>query len=199
MPTDKEKDLSYKEQNGSTRVGDFLRNIVDSKDEILNVVSDLSQFVGKMTGIEALEFIGKKIDQRNDLSPEQKEIAKIHAEKDLEEAKIITEQRKHKEKQISDRWKYDMRSDNVASKNARPFTLFYLLFVISVLATLDSAIESFEVQKHWVELFSTLTTTAVSGYFVLRTAEKPGALRNGVTKMKNGIKNLFKNKNNETK
>ena len=180
MP-DKEK-KTYKEIHGVTRVGNFLRKIKGVAPDILNVA-------GTVTGVGGLKDLGKMIEGDESMSQEKKEIALAELELDLKEAQMESEERKHESKQISDRWGYDMKSDNKASKNIRPYTVGYLLIVLTILIIADSAFSGFEVKKHWVNLLSTLTVSAVSGYFVLREAGK--AVNN--TGLKNRIKKAFKN------
>ncbi len=179
MP-DKEK-RTYREIHGTTRVGDFLRKIKGVAPEILKVA-------GSFSGLDGLKDLGQMIEKDDKLTPEQKEIALAELELDFKEAVMESEERKHADKQISDRWGYDMNSDNKASKNIRPYTVAYLLITTTILIIVDSAFEDFQVKAHWVELLSTLTVTAVGGYFILRETGK--AINN--TGLKTKLKNVFK-------
>jgi len=161
---DKEK-KTYKEIHGTTRVGDFLRSLKGVAPDILNVA-------GTLSGIDGLKELGGMISNDKNLTAEQKEIALAELQIDYKEALMQSEERKHRSKQISDRWKYDMQSDNKASKNIRPYTVGFLLVFVAVLVVLDSTFEKFQVKEHWVSLLSTLTVTAVNGYFILRETGK---------------------------
>lgn len=172
---------TYKEIHGTTRVGDFLRNIKGAAPELLKLA-------GSVPGLSGLKSLGEIIENDNALTPEQKELALAQLELDYKEAVMESEERKHNETQVSDRWGYDMQSDNKASKNIRPYTVGYLLIFVSVLIILDSTFEGFDVKAHWVELLSTLTVTAVGGYFVLRETGK--AIKN--TGLKTRLKDAFK-------
>ena len=59
---------SYKEENGTTRVGDFLRTIKGVAPEILNIA-------GAVTGIDALKVLGDKIKGSDSISEQDKIIA----------------------------------------------------------------------------------------------------------------------------
>jgi len=59
---------SYKEENGTTRVGDFLRTIKGVAPEILNIA-------GAVTGIDALKVLGDKIKGSDSISDQDKIIA----------------------------------------------------------------------------------------------------------------------------
>lgn len=172
---------TYRELHGTTRVGDFLRKIKGVAPDILNVA-------GAVTGLDGLRDLGAMIEKDKVMTPEQKEIALAELELDYKEALLESKERQHDSLQVSDRWKYDMQSDNKASKNIRPYTVAYLLIITTILIVLDSALQEFDVKVHWVDLLSTLTVTAVGGYFVLRETGK--AIKN--TGLKTKIKNAFK-------
>ena len=186
--TDKpEEKLTYKEKNGTTRVGDFLRNVKGVAPDILDVA-------GKLTGVDALSFIGEKLDADPNVSKEDKEIAKAKIEADIAEEKLANELKIEKEKNISRRWEADLQSDNKASKNIRPFTLAFLIVTLFILIVLDSAFRGFTVQEDFIGIYETLLLTSVNGYFILREAGKSGKIRNAMSKTKNKIKNSFSRK-----
>ena len=192
MPDNKEKkdeELSYKERNGTTRVGDFLR-------KAKSVAPDVLRLAGNVTGVDSLKNLGNAIDKDDSMDPVDKKIALAKLENDIREEELLYKFRAEKEKAVTKRWQADMQSDNKASKNIRPYTLGYLLVITTILILLDSAISNFNVKAHWVELLSTLVITAVGGYFVLRTTEKPGKIRSGLSAMKSGVKNAFIKKSN---
>lgn len=76
------------------------------------------------------------------------------------------------EKQISERWAADMHSDSWLSKNVRPLSLIYVLFVFSVLAFTDGNVGEFKVQKEYLPIFNVLLVTVVGGYFAVRSVDK---------------------------
>lgn len=187
-PDKSEDELTYKERNGTTRVGDFLRDVKGVAPEILNVA-------GKLTGVEALSYIGDKIDEDENISKEDKALAKQKIEADLIEAKLSNKLAIEREKSSTRRWEADMSSDNKASKNIRPYSLGFLLITTFIFIILDSAFKGFDIKDNFIELYSSLLLTAVNGYFILRTTEKPGEVRKMISKGKKGLRKAFtKNK-----
>ena len=158
---ERDKKLSYKERNGTTRVGDFLRKIGKAAPELLEAA-------GKVTGISQLEELGRLIDKDDKLSPKDKELALKELELDMMELQLETV----REQEVSKRWQADMHSDSWLSKNVRPVTLAFLLISTITILILDAALEDFKVQSYWVELLGSLTITALGGYFVLRQIGK---------------------------
>lgn len=70
----------YKEKNGTTRVGDFLRNIK-------GLAPDVLELAGNITGVEALEKLGDKIRGTDSLTETQKATALDLLKHDLENTK----------------------------------------------------------------------------------------------------------------
>jgi hypothetical protein len=64
----KPKKPSYKQRNGTTRVGDWLRSLKGVAPGILDLVGDI-------TGVEALKNVSDMIEGTETLTPEQKEHA----------------------------------------------------------------------------------------------------------------------------
>ena len=77
---------TYKEKHGTTRVGDFLRNIKGVAPDILNVA-------GTVTGYKGLKDLGKMIEGDDNMSAEKKEIALAELELDLKEYELEVEDR----------------------------------------------------------------------------------------------------------
>jgi len=75
-------------------------------------------------------------------------------------------------KEISGRWRADMKSDSWLSKNTRPLTLIYLTFASTTLIIIDSFHTMFDVDTAWVDLLKTLLVTVYVAYFGSRGAEK---------------------------
>ena len=91
---------------------------------------------------------------------------------DKEEAMRLIEQDLQELKEISGRWRADMKSDSWLSKNTRPLTLIYLTFASTILIIIDSFHTKFDVDTAWVELLKTLLITVYVAYFGSRGAEK---------------------------
>ena len=113
-----DKKKTYKEINGTTRVGDFLRSLNFKKiaDVAINIAS------GNLKG--AVEAINS---DPNALTDAQREYALKLIELDLEDMKGVTQ-----------RWSSDMNSDSFLSKNVRPMTLIFLTVMTMVLIIGDS-------------------------------------------------------------
>ena len=75
-------------------------------------------------------------------------------------------------KDVSSRWRSDMKSDSWLSKNTRPLTLIYLTVASTILMIIDSFHTMFDVDEAWVSLLKTLLVTVYVAYFGSRGAEK---------------------------
>jgi len=151
-------DKTYKERNGTTRVGDALRWLADTgkkiAPEILNVA-------GTVTGVEGLNRLSDKINGSTELSDFDKKMLNEQLKIDIQEMKSI-----------SSRWKSDMTSDSFASKNIRPYTLAFLTISLTVFIILDSSEDSFKVDEAWINLLKNLLITVYLAYFGSRGVEK---------------------------
>ena len=147
-----DKKKTYKEINGTTRVGDFLRSLNFKKiaDVAMNIAS------GDLKG--AVEAINA---DPNALTDAQREYALKLIELDLEDMKGVTQ-----------RWTSDMNSDSFLSKNVRPMTLIFLTVMTMVLIIGDSYGINFNVDTSWIELLKTLLVTVFVSYFGGRSFEK---------------------------
>ncbi len=141
----------YKDAHGKTRVGAFLQNIAP---EILNVAGDL-------TGVQALNKIGRSINGSDQLSDDQKAQALELLQMDMEN-----------ERERTRRHEIDMASDSWLSKNVRPMTLIYLICFLTILVLWDAASTSFTVDESYVTLLKTLLVSVFVFYFGGREIQK---------------------------
>lgn len=146
----------YKKNKGTSRVGDFLRSI--GKYNILEkVVGTASHLLtGDIQG--ALHSLLKNSDE---LTNEEREYALKLLESDLKENEEITK-----------RWTSDMMSDSWLSKNIRPMVLVFLCFSLFIFIILDSSIQSFVIEKEWINLLKGLLMLVFFAYFGGRSYEK---------------------------
>ena len=72
---------------------------------------------------------------------------------------------------VTRRWEADAKSDSKIAKIVRPLIILYLTFVVSLYIVLDS-LDIFKVEKHWIDLITTLTTSVYIAYFSGRSIEK---------------------------
>lgn len=149
---------SYKDKNGTTRVGDALRWLVKQGKE---VAPEILKIAGNVTGIEALEQLSDKILTNKTLSETDKQMLLEELRFDMIEMQEVTK-----------RWQYDMQSDSWLSKNIRPLSLAFLTLSLFIYIILDSCLESFKIAKEWISLLSSLLLLVYGGYFGARSMEK---------------------------
>ena len=96
---------SYKDRNGTTRVGDALRWLVANGKK---VAPELLDIAGNITGIEPLKRLGEKIKSDGQLSEADKEMLLAELEFDMIEMQEVTK-----------RWTSDNAADSFMTKNIR--------------------------------------------------------------------------------
>lgn len=141
----------YKDKNGTTRVGDFLRDIDLNKS--LEVVGNLVK--GNIDGAISV------ITNADNISPEEREHALKVMQLDIEEMKSV-----------SKRWEADLQSDSVLAKNVRPMSLIFLTIATVILIYIDAFNMSVEVPNEWIELLKSLLLGIYIAYFGSRGLEK---------------------------
>jgi hypothetical protein len=147
---------TYKEINGTTRVGDFLRSI--GKGNILEKVIGVA---GNIATGDILGAVKSILNTNEGLTPEQRDYALKMAELDFRE-----------EEEISKRWNSDMMSDSWMSKNIRPYTLAILSGFLMLMVVLDSSLTGFVVGEEWVNTLKSLLWLVYGAYFGSRGLEK---------------------------
>ena len=91
---------------------------------------------------------------------------------DKEEAMRLIELDMQELKEISSRWRADMKSDSWLSKNTRPLALVFLTVSAVFMMAVDSFHLQFDVDESWINLLKTLLVTVYVAYFGSRGAEK---------------------------
>ena len=91
---------------------------------------------------------------------------------DKEQAMKLIEQDIAEMKEVSSRWKSDMKSDSWLSKNTRPLALIFLTTSAVFMMSIDSFHLKFNVDEAWINLLKTLLVTVYVAYFGSRGAEK---------------------------
>ena len=134
----------YKDKNGVTKVGNFLR-------KLKGVAPDVLDFAADVTGLSQLKLLSDAIEGTDTITPKDKDIALALLEMDKQEAIEVTK-----------RWESDMVSDSFLSKNVRPMALIFLtLFMVFVIFT-DSKTEwNFDVKESYITLLETLLTSSL--------------------------------------
>ena len=149
---------SYKERNGTTRVGDALRWLVKQGKSVAPEILDIA---GNITGIDALKDLASKIEGDKQLSETDKQLLLEELRYDMLEMQETTK-----------RWVADMNSDSWLSKNIRPLSLAFLTLSLFLYIILDSSLEGFKIDSGWIDLLSSLLLLVYGGYFGMRSAEK---------------------------
>ena len=91
---------------------------------------------------------------------------------DKEQAMKLIEQDIAEMKEVSSRWRADMKSDSWLSKNTRPLALVFLTGSAVFMMAVDSFHLQFDVDEAWINLLKTLLVTVYVAYFGSRGAEK---------------------------
>jgi len=91
---------------------------------------------------------------------------------DKEEAMRLIELDMQELKEVSSRWRADMKSDSWLSKNTRPLALIFLTSSSVFMMAVDSFHMQFDVDDAWISLLKTLLVTVYVAYFGSRGAEK---------------------------
>ena len=149
---------SYKDKNGTTRIGDALRWLVANGKK---VAPELLGLAGNITGIEPLKILADKINSDKDISQIDKDFLLKEIEFDMIEMQEITK-----------RWTSDNSADSFLTKNIRPMVLAFLTLTLFIYIVLDSSIGGFNIAPQWIDLLSSLLLLVYGGYFGARSAEK---------------------------
>ncbi len=144
----------FKDKNGKTKIGKFLQGIAKVGPGVL-------KFAGNLTGINALEKLGKALDKDTEMSEVDKAAAKAILEFEIQEMQEITK-----------RHAADMASDSWLSKNIRPMTLIALVLSLIIWVALDSSIKGFKVGTEWIDLYKILLLLAFGFYYGGREIQK---------------------------
>jgi hypothetical protein len=124
-----------------------------------------------MIPIAAIMSIGEKVLDRVLPNPEAKAQALAELTKIQQEGKLAELNADNIENQeLTKRLEADMKSDSWLSKNIRPMTLVFILFVYSTFAMMSAW--DIEVNNNYVELLGQWGMLIMSFYFGGRTLEK---------------------------
>lgn len=139
---------------------------------------------------DLIDSVGDAFD-KNITNDEEREALKLAIRKELNslEKKIIDAGIK-KERELTQRLKLDIISDNILSKNIRPAILIFLtlsdiFLAVASIFFLDP--NKIELVKPWITLLTSMTVSAYSFYFGGRSIEKFG-INNKLTSFLTGNK-----------
>ena len=141
-----------KKKFNETKIGVFLSS---KAPKILNALGDVLPNQG------TLGLVKNLISSDNKIKAVDKEQAMKLIEQDIAEIK-----------EVSSRWRSDMKSDSWLSKNTRPLALIFLTASAVLMMSIDSLHLQFNVDEEWISLLKTLLVTVYVAYFGSRGAEK---------------------------
>ena len=142
--------MSDKKTIKNTKLGAWLK---EKAPNILSVAGDLLPDSGGLGVVKNL------ISQDKGIDPAEAE-AKINAEIEFQ-------------KNVTERWKAAMNSDDKHAKMIRPVTLICLMAMFMITMMIDSMDNvAFNVKDSYVSLLELLMLTAFGAYFAGRTIEK---------------------------
>ena len=95
---------------------------------------------------------------------------KLEAERKIKE--LVANYQVEMEKNITNRWEADLKSDSWLSKNVRPLVLIFLIICTMLLIFIDAGTIKFEVKSSWVDLLQLVLITVIGAYFGGRSLEK---------------------------
>ena len=144
--------MSDKKKFNETKIGAFLSS---KAPKILNALGDILPNQG------TLGLVKNLISSDNKIKAVDKEQAMKLIEQDIAEMK-----------EVSSRWRSDMKSDSWLSKNTRPLALIFLTASAVLMMSVDSFHLQFNVDEEWISLLKTLLVTVYVAYFGSRGAEK---------------------------
>ena len=104
----------------------------------------------------------------DDLTTSKEE--KLAAQRKIKE--LISSHELEMQKQVTNRWEADMKSDNWLSKNIRPLICIFLTAIFVVLSVFDGNIGEFVIQESYIPIYQTLLITVYGAYFAGRSIEK---------------------------
>ena len=95
---------------------------------------------------------------------------KLEAERKIKD--LVMGYEAEMQKQVTERWSMDMKSDSWLSKNIRRLVLIFLVVSTVLLVFIDAGVISFEVKASWVDLLQLVLITVIGAYFGGRSLEK---------------------------
>ena len=114
---------------------------------------------------ELIKGVGGVIDNLHTSKEE-----KLQAEQKVKE--LVSSYEIEMEKNITERWTMDMKSDSWLSKNIRPLVLVFLVVSTVLMIFIDAGVISFNVEAKWTDLLQLVLITVIGAYFGGRSLEK---------------------------
>jgi len=95
---------------------------------------------------------------------------KLAAQQKIKE--LISNHELELQKQVTNRWEADMKSDSWLSKNVRPLVLIFLVVSTVLMIFIDAGAITFNVEAKWTDLLQLVLITVIGAYFGGRSLEK---------------------------
>ena len=114
---------------------------------------------------ELVKSVGGVIDN---LTTSKEE--KLEAERKVKE--LVSSYEIEMERNITERWTMDMKSDSWLSKNIRPLVLVFLVISTVLMIFIDAGSINFIVEDKWTDLLQLVLITVIGAYFGGRSLEK---------------------------
>ena len=114
---------------------------------------------------ELIKGVGGVIDNLHTSKEE-----KLEAERKVKE--LVSSYEIEMEKNITERWTMDMKSDSWLSKNIRPLVLVFLVVSTVLMIFIDAGTINFVVEDKWTDLLQLVLITVIGAYFGGRSLEK---------------------------
>ena len=114
---------------------------------------------------ELIKGVGGVIDNLHTSKEE-----KLEAERKIQT--LIANHEVEMEKNITDRWTMDMKSDSWLSKNIRPLVLVFLVVSTVLMIFIDAGTIYFVVEDNWSDLLQLVLITVIGAFFGGRSLEK---------------------------
>jgi cation transport ATPase len=94
-----------------------------------------------------------------------------------EMTQILIQAEADQQKNVTERWKHDMASDNMLTKSVRPMVLIFLILCTMLLIFIDSGFITFVVDDEWKDLLKIILMTCIGAYFGGRSYEKANRIK----------------------
>lgn len=129
------------------------------------------------SGVDRIvDSVGAAIDRNLTTDHERlkvhNELEKIKLDAAQQALKLETDLELKMEEAVTNRWQSDMASDEPIAKRVRPYSLIYLLLVVSLLSFTDGNFGTFSVKEAYIDLFQSLLLLVFGAYYGGRSLEK---------------------------
>tara|TARA_R110000824_G_scaffold126269_1_gene285741 strand:+ start:3322 stop:3723 length:402 start_codon:yes stop_codon:yes gene_type:complete len=125
-------------------------------------------FLQKVLSSGASELIKSVGGVLDNLTTSKEE--KLAAEQEIKQ--LISNHELEMQKQVTNRWEADMKSDSWLSKNVRPLVLIFLVVSTVLMIFIDAGTINFVVEPKWTDLLQLVLITVIGAYFGGRSLEK---------------------------